>query len=665
MDFDVIEHVWITLSDGCRLGARIWLPKGSDSAPVPAILEYIPYRKGDGTRVRDEPMHGYFASKGYACVRVDIRGSGESDGHLADEYLKQEQDDALEVIAWIAAQSWCDGKIGMMGKSWGGFNCLQVAARQPEALKAVMAVYFTDDRFRDDIHFMGGCLLNDNLWWGSIMLAYQSRPLDPVIVGDRWRDEWLARIDAMPFFPALWAEHQTYDSFWKHGSVQEDYAAITCPVLAVGGWADSYTNSVSRVLQNLTAPCRAIIGPWGHVYPHDGLPGPAMGFLQEAVRWWDHWLKGIDTGVMAEPALRAYINDAAPTDGTRPDQPGRWVAEPVWPSPSITPLMLALSDTGLGKKVGKGTRAIRSPQSHGKAAGEWMAAGCPGEMPTDQRLDDGGSLNFDTEVLTAPVEILGTPEFEVTLNSDCPVAQIVVRLSDVLPSGEVLRVSYQVLNLTHRDSHETPSELQPGQPTRVRIRLNDCGHRFAVGHQIRLSIGTAYWPIIWPAPYAATLTLDLSDARLTLPQRAGNDSHALTFPEPAHGPLTPLTQLDPGKVDRFSYQDHVTGETVYITDGVGGVFGEGVLRFDEIGTEVSHSLRREMRIRDNDPLSAYYVIDQSYDTGRKGWRIRTETRLEMRSDLHNFHISGDMKVLENGVELKKKSWNEVIPRHLI
>ena len=288
MATEILEHVWITLSDGCRLGARIWLPEGARDTPVPAVLEYIPYRKRDGTRVRDEPMHGYFAEHGYASVRVDMRGSGDSDGHMADEYLPQEQDDALEVLSWIAAQDWCSGNIGMMGKSWGGFNCLQVAARRPPELKAVIPVYFTDDRFRDDIHFMGGCLLNDNQWWGSIMLAYQARPLDPEIVGESWREDWLKRIDDLPFFPALWAEHQRYDVYWKHGSVQEDYAAITCPVLAFGGWADSYTNSVPRMLEHLSVPCRGIIGPWGHVYPHDGIPGPAMGWLQEAVRWWDH-----------------------------------------------------------------------------------------------------------------------------------------------------------------------------------------------------------------------------------------------------------------------------------------------------------------------------------------------------------------------------------------
>ncbi|MCK8464027.1 CocE/NonD family hydrolase [Aliiroseovarius sp. S1339] len=665
MGTEILEHVWITLSDGCRLGARIWLPEGALDEPVPAVLEYIPYRKRDGTRVRDEPMHGYFAEHGYASVRVDMRGSGDSDGHMADEYLPQEQDDALEVLSWIAAQDWCSGNIGMMGKSWGGFNCLQVAACRPPELKAVIPVYFTDDRFRDDIHFMGGCLLNDNQWWGSIMLAYQARPLDPEIVGESWREDWLKRIDDLPFFPAIWAEHQRYDAYWKHGSVQEDSAAITCPVLAFGGWADSYTNSVPRMLENLSVPCRGIIGPWGHVYPHDGIPGPAMGWLQEAVRWWDHWLKGIDTGVMDEPKLRAYVNDATLPDGSRPMQPGRWVGEAEWPSNKVTPMPLWLTKSGLADAPGAGEVSIRSPQSHGKAAGEWMAAGVPGEMPTDQRLDDGGSLNFDTEILTEEVEVLGRPHLDLTLTSDSPVAQIAVRLCDVLPSGEVLRVSYQVLNLTHRDGHETPQPLEPGKPIKVRVALNICGHRFAPGHRIRVSVGTAYWPIVWPAPYAATLTVALEDACLSLPRRAGGDVHQMTFPDPAHGPLTPVTQLDPGSIARTSLQDHMTGETVYVTDGVGGVFGEGVLRFDDIGTHTAHSLRREQRIRDDDPLSARSIIDQSYDTVRDGWNIRTETRLELSSTETEFHLDGTLRVLENGEELRKRTWRRVIPRDLI
>jgi putative CocE/NonD family hydrolase len=181
----------IVMSDGCRLSARVWMPEDALASPVPAVLEYIPYRKRDGTLPRDEIMHPYVAGHGYATVRVDMRGNGDSEGLMTDEYTIQELADACEVIEFLAAQPWCTGTVGMMGKSWGGFNCLQVAAMRPKALKAVLSVCSTDDRYRDDIHYMGGCLLNDNHWWGDIMLAYQARPADPALFGDGWRDNWL------------------------------------------------------------------------------------------------------------------------------------------------------------------------------------------------------------------------------------------------------------------------------------------------------------------------------------------------------------------------------------------------------------------------------------------------------------------------------------------
>ena len=667
MSVHVEEHLWITLSDGCRLGARLWLPESASRTPVPAVLEYIPYRKRDGTRARDEPMHGYYAAHGYAAVRVDMRGSGESDGHLADEYLQQEQDDALEVIAWIARQPWCTGAVGMQGKSWGGFNALQVAARRPPALKAIITTFSTDNRYTDDIHYMGGCLLNDNLWWGSIMLAFQSRPLDPEIAGPIWRERWLERLRALPFFPALWLAHPRYDDYWKHGSICEDFAAIECPVLAIGGWADAYTNAVPRLLEGLKVPRFGIIGPWGHLYPHDGVPGPAIGYLQEAVRWWDQWLKGRDTGLMDEPMLRAYVEDPVPPTGTRVRVPGNWVGEAVYPSPAIQPMQLHLrADHSLGERPDAGgVFSVRSPQSHGKAAGEWMCAGCPGEHPTDQRLDDGGALVFDTPVLEREITVLGAPCLRLRIAADAVVAQVAVRLSDVSPDGRATRVSYQVLNLTHRDSHERPQPLEPGIAYDVTLVMNACGHRFPLGHRMRLSIASAYWPIIWPAPYPATLTIQTAASVLELPVRPAAAGPSVSFPAPAHGPRTPMTQLDPGVVRRYSVQDHVSGETTYVTDAVGGVFGEGVLRFDAIDVEVAQSIKRELTIRDDDPLSAVSVVTQSYALGREGWRTVIDTRAELSSDRENFYLSGTLIARLNGEVVAERRWSETFARDLV
>ncbi|MEA2197069.1 MAG: uncharacterized protein QOJ25_1120, partial [Solirubrobacteraceae bacterium] len=266
-----VRDEWITLADGCRLFARIVLPVDARADPVPALLEYLPYRLCDGTALRDSRHHPWYAGHGYASVRVDMRGSGNSDGLLLDEYLPQEQLDGVEVIAWLAAQPWCTGRVGMFGISWGGFNGLQIAARRPPALSAVISLCSTDDRYADDVHYMGGCVLGaEVLGWPSYMLGVNALPPDPAHVGAGWRDRWHERLEGTPPFLETWLRHQRRDAFWKQGSICEDFAAVTCPIYMVGGWADGYTNAIPRVLEGLTAvgtPCKGLIGPWGHGYP--------------------------------------------------------------------------------------------------------------------------------------------------------------------------------------------------------------------------------------------------------------------------------------------------------------------------------------------------------------------------------------------------------------
>ncbi|WP_278265813.1 CocE/NonD family hydrolase [Nocardia sp. AG03] len=330
----VTENVFIPMRDGVRLAARLWRPVSDE--PLPAVLEYIPYRKRDLTRDRDAVNHTYLAGHGYVTIRVDLRGSGDSDGVLRDEYLPTEHEDACDVIAWLAAQPWCDGSVGMMGISWGGFNSLQVAAHRPPALKAIVTASATEDLYVDNMHYMGGCLLSDNLSEATVMFAFNSLPPDPAIVGDRWREMWHERLEGSGLWIEQWLEHQHRDDYWKRASVNEDYAAVRCPVLAVGGWADGYTNAIFRLLEHLDVPRRGLIGRWGHKYPHLGVPGPAIGFLQEMVRWWDHWLKGRDSGIMDEPMLRVWMQDSISPHPSYEQRPGRWVSEPSWPSLTST-----------------------------------------------------------------------------------------------------------------------------------------------------------------------------------------------------------------------------------------------------------------------------------------------------------------------------------------
>jgi len=627
-ELSVVENLFIPLSDGCRLAARLWLP---ETTPAPAILEYIPYRKRDGTRGRDEPMHGYFAAHGYAALRVDMRGSGESDGLLADEYLQQELDDAVEVIAWMAAQEWCSGAVAMMGKSWGGFNAVQVAALRPPALKAVLTVCSTDDRYADDIHYMGGALLNDNLWWGAIMMIYQARPPDPALRAD-WRERWLERLDAMPLWPALWLQHQRRDAYWRHGSVCEDFAAITAPVFAVGGWADAYTNAVPRLMAGLNVPRLGLIGPWAHLYPQDGKPGPAIGFLQEALAWFDVWLRG--RGGVKAPQMRAWV------DGF------------VEVGEALAPKILEL---------GEGEIVIDSPCWTGSGVGEWMGTGAPHEAPFDQRFDDGLSRCFDSAALDEALEILGAPELEFEIASDKPVAQIVARLCDISPDGASRRVSYGVLNLTHRDSHEAPEKLTPGVFYRVRLKLNDCGHVFKAGHKVRLALSSAYWPLLWPAPERAALTLRLP-ATLSLPRYATTPT---SLPPRETGADAPKTALSAGRSERRVSFDLAAKTSSYETIAEGGVFGEGAYRYDEIDTSVSHNLTRRLEIAEDDPLSAAYALDQTYEMGRDGWRISLAARVTMRATLRDFILEATLSARENGELVRERTFAQTIPRDLV
>ncbi|MEX2649802.1 MAG: CocE/NonD family hydrolase [Alphaproteobacteria bacterium] len=660
-----LETVWIPMSDGIRLAARVWLPEDAERDPVPAILEYIPYRRRDGTRLGDDPMHGYWAGHGYACVRLDIRGSGDSEGVIHDEYTKQEHDDAIEAIAWLSRQPWCSGTVGMIGISWGGFNALQVAARRPPALKAIITACSTDDRYADDIHYMGGALLNDNLNWGSAFFAIMARPPDGHVVGNAWRAMWQQRLGAVrPYFES-WLRHPHRDGTWQHGSVCEDWGAIECAVMAVGGWADGYSNAVFRLLANLRAPRLGIVGPWGHRYPYDGVPGPAIGFLQEGLRWWDHWLKGNATGIMAEPMLRAYVQDGIAPAPHYDERPGRWVAEPQWPSPHAAPRTYHLNGDGLGERAGAEVeRVVASPQTTGLAGGEWCPYGLGGlspELPSDQREDDGKSLVFDSAPLTERLEILGAPVVELVIAANKPVANAIVRMCDVAPDGASTRVSFGVLNLTHRAGHARPRKLRPGKAEKVRVWLNDIGHAFAPGHRIRIALSTSYWPMVWPAPEPVSLTVTAGASRLELPVRAPRPEDAtVAFAEPVMAAAGQRTIVRKGQRQRTIEQDLASGLTTYAIER-----DEGVTRLEAIGVETAFRKTTRYVIGEHDPSSARHENHIVLGFAHDGWRPRIEARTALSATPEHFLLEADLAAFDGEHRVFARSWISKVPRKLV
>ncbi|WP_032917412.1 CocE/NonD family hydrolase [Mesorhizobium erdmanii] len=662
-----IELCWIPVSEGTRLAARIFMPEDAESNPVPAILEYIPYRRRDATRARDDLTHPYFAAHGYASIRLDIRGTGDSDGVILDEYLKQEQDDAVEAIAWIAKQPWCNGAIGMMGISWGGFNSLQVAARRPPALKAIITACSTDDRYTDDMHYMGGCVITDILAWGTSYFGMMSRSPDPLMVGeDRWRDMWMERLNVMTPVFSTWLEHQRRDHYWRHGSVCEDFSSIQAAVFAVGGWADGYSNAIFRLLSGLKGPRLGLVGPWGHKYPHIGVPGPAIGFLQEALRWWDYWLKGIETGIMDEPMLRAYVQDTVPPASHYEVRPGRWIGEPSWPSGNIQSKTFWLAPHVLCETPNdQAMQMVKSPENTGMHGGEWCAYGIGGlspELPLDQREEDGKSLVFDTAPLAEHLEILGAPIAVLTISADQPNGLVAVRLNDIAPDGTSIRVTYGLLNLTHRESHETPKSLEPGARYQIRVQLNEIGHKFPPGHRIRLAISTAYWPIAWPSPQSVTLTVFTGDdSGLMLPTRNGRPDDAdIRFAEPVTAAQTKNTLVRQGKVERTVGHDIVTGETIHTV-----IRDDGNFIIDAIGVETAFKKATRYRIRPNDPTSARMEVCETYYHGHPGWRTRVEVETALSSTTDCFIVEADLRAYEDDRRIFSRSWSQRIARDLV
>ncbi|MDH2433640.1 CocE/NonD family hydrolase [Pokkaliibacter sp. MBI-7] len=659
-----IENLWIPLADGTRLAARVWLPEAclSDAgAPlqVPAILEYLPYRKRDGTTVRDELTHPYTAGHGYACVRVDMRGNGESEGLMHDEYLPQEQADCLEVIDWLTQQPWCSGKVGMMGISWGGFNSLQVAALKPKALKAIITLCSTDDRYADDIHYKGGSLLMENQSWAATMLSFSSAIADPALVGEAWLPIWKQRLENMPLLAETWLQHQTRDAYWQHASICEDYSAIEAATYCIAGWADSYINTIPRMMEKLSCPKKALIGPWMHKYPHFAKPEPAIGFLQEALRWWDYWLKDIDTGIMDEPECTFYLQDGLPPKPFHPVRPGVWVQTSGWPDEAkVSRQRWYLTRSGLQPQAEAlaEVRSVCSPLHTGLHHGEYIPLWFGPDFSTDQRRDDANSLCFDSAPVSETLQILGDARLKLKVSVDQPCGQICVRLNDVAPDGKVSMITYGVLNLALRNDPAVLETPVPGETMDAEVVLDHIGYRLPVGHRLRVAIASASFPLLWPSPQLTTLSLRAALQELDLPVYIGEPiDNPFAAPEAA----TPcdLTMLEPAGNRRTLSEDVATGTvTVHIDDNF------GLTRFNDHGLWVRQRAIKDYSVQPYDPGSTRAEFNWLYEAGRDDWSVQVQSWMQVSCDSEQFHIEATQVASHNGEVVSNKTWSTSVPR---
>jgi putative CocE/NonD family hydrolase len=659
----VVQNDWIELPDGVRLAIRLWLPQDAAGRPVSAILDSVPYRRSDGTAIGDAAWGTYFAARGFAFARVDLRGSGDSSGILEDEYTEQEQRDAEHVIAWLAERPWCTGAVGMIGVSWGGFAALQMAARDVEQLRGVVAIHASDDRYADDVHYIGGCVsAMDMSQWATSMLAYLNQPPDPEVIGAGWREAWLERLEGARPFIEPWLSHQRRDAYWQQGSACEDYGAITCPVFAVGGWSDGYRDMVLRVVEHVRSPVRGLIGPWGHTSPESGRPGPAVGFLQECLRFFAASLDGVQNGFFDEPRLISYMQEPVAPAGAYAERPGRWVADPGWPSPAVKAWTHALGVASLAEEHSgpTTTRSLCGLQSTGIDGGVWCGDGSPADFGLDQRPDDGASLCWDSAPLTERVELLGKGEVTLEVSLDHPWGLVAARVCDIAPNGRSTLVARGLLNLSRREGHDRTVPMAVGEPVMVRIPLQSTAYAIPAGHRIRLAVSNTYWPMAWPSPAPATLTVHCGPRSiLSLPRRQPSELDAQLRPFDAPETGTALTSetkmLRPGS--RNVNRDLSTGRSELQFD-----WHPSRTLIVPTNTEIGEENITTYSIIEGEPLSATVSCRVCVSLSRPGWTTRVRATSTMTCDAEQFTVTTMLEAFEDSVRVHGRTHAHRFPR---
>ena len=653
-------HTFITMADGVRLAATLHVPDGE--GPWPAILEALPYRKDDLTAsYRTEYVR--LADAGYLVCRVDLRGTGTSEGIAEDEYPEIEQRDLNEVIAWLASQEWSTGNVGMYGTSYSGFNSIQVAMTRPPALKAIIPIFATDDRYTDDVHYFGGVLKAlDLVDYPTYMIALNALPPVPSLFGEGWRAAWEQRVHANEPWVIRWLEEQTFGPYWQHGSLRPDHGAIQAATMIIAGWADGYTNNSLRTMAALTCPRRLILGPWAHASTETSLPGPNVDLIPEMLRWWDRWLKGIANGIDREPPILVFTRRSTKPQPDLAEVRGTWRYEPGWPLDRSRDVPMPFGNAVAVSRPFSDPDELEVRGDVGWTAWISCAGHLPYGQPQDQRPDEAWSVVYEWPPLSEELEILGHPRVRVIVTSSAAVAFLSAKLCDVFPDGTSALVTRGLLNLAHRESRERPSPLEPGTPYTVEVELEVTSWTFEPGHRIRLDLAGADWPNAWPPPAAATLTFERGGSALILPEVDGPS------------PITERPNLAPATERQERYQSakgNAVGNVVWRIEhevldrqtralaqssGRTEADGERPRLHEHYGGTVAVSIR--------DPAVASADSRAELTIEWPEATVTSQVHQVVRSDAEAYHLTIDLDVSENGTRRWSRRWERRIPRRL-
>lgn len=624
------EIVRIPLPSGRVLTARLWRPAGGGR--VPAILDLSPYRPYDIFRPVMEPLLPWWAEQGYAVLAIDTAGAGGSTGLLRDEYLPSEIDDAVAAVAWAAAQPWCDGAVGLSGLSWAAFTALRAAAKRPPALKAMVLGGVSDDGWTTDIQNLGGQTYSARVDWAGVMLMFNALPPDPRMFGDGWRAEWLKRLEANRPWIIPWLSHPERDAYWQGKAAPMG----DLPLLLYSGWADKYATSVLRIAAAWKGPVRTIIGPWDHATPTTAARGPRVGFLQEALRWWDKWLKGRETGVMDDPALRYWLAEPDRKGGL---ERGVWRGVS-WPLSNMRSVQFHWND---------GPRTLAPRPATPPALGEDLYEDAPGAWPAE------GALT--TPPFEADQEVIA-PVLRCRLQSDRAGGLLVARLLDVAPDGQAVRMATTALNLAFHDGGGRIDPPRAGEWTDVTLPFQAIAWTVKAGHRVGLALSADGWPTLWPGRAGATLALDLAGLELSLPHTSFDSVDVRPFEPPVTAPapaMGPAKWLDPAK--EALLPTGLTGAAAHAAPAF-------AYHLPATGTDYRLASRFELLLADGGREAAAAKVYRAA-LERPGWSIRIDTRLVVKSEPKAFKIAWTVRATENGATVFDKSDEASVPRSAV
>lgn len=643
-----MEDGYVVTRDGTRIAYTLHRPVTDE--PVPALLEALPYRKDD---MLERTLYERFAGQfGFAVCRVDVRGTGSSSGRATDEYPREELDDLADVIAWLAEQSWSNGNVGMFGWSYSGFNSLQVAAERPPALKAIVPIYSSDDRYTDDVHKMGGALrLLDLVDYPAYLVASNALPPVPALWGETWRDEWRARVELNEPWLIRWVAEQRPD-YWRRGSIRPDYARIDCPTMIVAGWADGYRNNTFRTvgaLEEAGTPWKLVVGPWSHMAAESSRPGPWVDMTAVMARWFDRWLRDVDNGIDREPPVAVFQRRSDRPEADKVEVRGRWHAHLVNPVEATSPVVLPL---------GEGTVQHVVLGDIGTAGWNSCAGDLPWGQPTDQRYDDAGSLTWDWSVGGPDLPgddlpLIGHPRLRLRVRADRPVAFVSAKLCDVFPDGTSALVTRSLLNLSYRDDvHAAPRPLMPGEWVDVDLELEATAWTLDEGQRLRLSITGSDWPNVVAPPEPVELEIDLSASYLEIPVLDGLGS----LPDPAL-PVPPDPEMGNSEGVLWTVERDVLARATTCRSRYGAVWK--TRRGYECTADYQGAVTVDRRTFDQ-TVDAISTFEATYE----GVHVRSESRLAVHVDATHFDLEIALETFEDGRPFASNRWLRRIERDL-